>query len=145
MPNSFVIAADTSSAAGAAIDVVDDDAADVASLIASPIPLKSDDAVAKASGAAIRKDDILGSDHRRARQTRRSSRQAQKTVRAAECYFRRFSDAFVHVDSTEGSTGRPLVAYRVLPQVKPTLSFSIIRPARPRAVSLYESIRIDDR
>ena len=41
------------SAAGA-IPVVDGAAAAVASLIASPIPLKSADAVANASGAAIR-------------------------------------------------------------------------------------------
>ncbi|BBZ40876.1 hypothetical protein MCNS_39390 [Mycobacterium conspicuum] len=53
-----MIAADTSSAAGAAIAVVDAPAPAVASLIASPIPLKSDDALARAAGAANRDDDI---------------------------------------------------------------------------------------
>jgi hypothetical protein len=47
------------------IPVVDGAAADVASLIASPIPLKSDDALANASGAMFRKDDISGSNHLR--------------------------------------------------------------------------------
>ena len=51
----MVTAADTSSRAGAAIPVVDAPADAVASRIASPIPLKSDDAAAKASGVAIRK------------------------------------------------------------------------------------------
>jgi len=48
------------------IPVVEGAAAEVASLIASPIPLKSADAVANASGAMFRKDDILGSNHLRA-------------------------------------------------------------------------------
>jgi hypothetical protein len=66
----LVIAADTSSNAGATIPVVDNAAAAVASLIASPIPPRSAVAAAKASGAAIRKDDILDSNHRRATQTK---------------------------------------------------------------------------
>src|SRR5271166_3517815 len=69
------MAADTSSAAAGGITVVAGAADALASLIASPIPLKSADAAAKASGAAIRKDDILGSRHLRATQPRnRSSR-----------------------------------------------------------------------
>ena len=47
------------------IPVVEGAAADVASLIASPIPLKSADAPANASGTAITKDDICGSHHLR--------------------------------------------------------------------------------
>ena len=47
------------------IPVVEGAAADVASLIASPIPLKSADALANASGAMFRKDDISGSNHHR--------------------------------------------------------------------------------
>ena len=70
--------------AGAAIPVVDGAAAEVASLIASPIPLKSEDAAAKASGAAIRKDDILGSIQTTGmtNQGNESSRQARKILRA---------------------------------------------------------------
>jgi hypothetical protein len=60
-----VIAADTSSSAGATIDVVDGAAAEVASLIASPMPLTSADTLANASGAVITKDDISGSNHQR--------------------------------------------------------------------------------
>jgi hypothetical protein len=55
------MAADTSSAAAGGITVVAGAADALASLIASPIPLRSADAAANASGAAIRKDDILGS------------------------------------------------------------------------------------
>jgi hypothetical protein len=47
------------------IPVVEGAAAEVASLIASPIPLKSADALANASGAMFRKDDISGSNHHR--------------------------------------------------------------------------------
>ena len=59
------MAADTSSAPAGAIPIVDGSAAEVVSFIASPIPLKSADAAATASGAAIRKDDNLGSNHLR--------------------------------------------------------------------------------
>jgi hypothetical protein len=52
-----VTAAETSSAPGATISVVDDAAA-VACRSASRIPLKSADAAAKASGAAVRDDDM---------------------------------------------------------------------------------------
>ena len=78
-----VIAADTSSRAGGTIPVVDGAAAAVASLIASPIPLKSADAVAKTSGAAIRKDDILGSNHQRGetQPRKRSSRTGRNACR----------------------------------------------------------------
>ena len=55
------MAADTSSSAGAAIDVVDGAATDIASPIASPIPCTSTDALANTSGAALTKNDILGS------------------------------------------------------------------------------------
>ena len=43
------------------MDVVDDAAVAVASLIASPIPLASADAAANASGAAITDDVIMAS------------------------------------------------------------------------------------
>src|SRR5271166_4579623 len=64
------MAADTSSVAAGAITVVAGAADALASLIVSPIPLRSADAAAKASGAAIRKDDILGSRHLRATHNR---------------------------------------------------------------------------
>ncbi len=57
------MAADTSSAAAAATVVVDGAHDAVAFLIASPIPLTSADAAARASGAAIRNVDISGSHH----------------------------------------------------------------------------------
>src|SRR6185312_13908389 len=55
------MAADTSSPAAAAIAVVDGAAAAAASSIASPIPVRSTDAMATASGAAITYDDNGGS------------------------------------------------------------------------------------
>src|SRR5882757_6139410 len=55
------MAADTSSPAAARIPVVEGAAAAAAPLIASPIPVKSADAAARASGAAITYDDIGGS------------------------------------------------------------------------------------
>ena len=57
------------------IPVVDGAAADVASLIASPIPLKSADALANASGAMFRKDDISGSNPLSGSTTKQRSRQ----------------------------------------------------------------------
>ena len=66
------MAADTSSAAAAAIPVVEGAAAVEASLIASSIPVKSPDAAAKASGAAITNDDI-GDSHPRWRDNLRSA------------------------------------------------------------------------
>ena len=56
-----MIATDTSSAAAGTSRTVDDDADDDASLTASPIPLKSADTPANASGAAIKKGDIVSS------------------------------------------------------------------------------------
>jgi hypothetical protein len=64
LPNNRAIAADTSSRAAATIPVVKGAAPPVAALIASPIPDKSDDATAIASGAAITYDTaVLLSDH----------------------------------------------------------------------------------
>jgi hypothetical protein len=53
VPNNAEIAADTSSAAAGSTCVVEVAAAAVAALSADPIPVKSADAVANASGAAI--------------------------------------------------------------------------------------------
>ena len=58
------MAADTSSPAAATIAVVEGAASDAAPLIASPIPVKSPDTAAMASGAAITNDDMGGSDPR---------------------------------------------------------------------------------
>jgi hypothetical protein len=61
LPNSWAIAADTSSDPAARSSVVDPDAAEVAALIADPIPVKSADAAVIASGVAIRNEDTRGS------------------------------------------------------------------------------------
>jgi hypothetical protein len=52
------MAADTSSPAATATSVVDAAAAALAALIADPIPVKSVDAVVKAAGTRLTKNDI---------------------------------------------------------------------------------------
>jgi hypothetical protein len=79
------------------IPVVEGAAADVASLIASPIPLKSADALANASGAMFRKDDISGSNHLRTSTTTTIIKTALRTVRPPDpvrSQFREFYSAF---------------------------------------------------
>ncbi|BBZ40880.1 hypothetical protein MCNS_39430 [Mycobacterium conspicuum] len=59
MPNSWAIAAEISSSAAAATDVVEGAAAAVAEWIDDPMPLSCSDAAEKASGAKFKKDDIV--------------------------------------------------------------------------------------
>jgi hypothetical protein len=61
VPNKPEIATDTSSCAAASTCVVEPAAAACAARIADPIPVKSCDAAAKASGVATTKDDIISS------------------------------------------------------------------------------------
>jgi hypothetical protein len=63
VPNKPEIATDTSSCAAATTCVVEPAAAACAVRIADPIPVKSCDAAAKASGVATTKDDIISSFH----------------------------------------------------------------------------------
>jgi hypothetical protein len=65
VPNKLEIAADTSSWPAASTWAVDPAAAALASLIADPILVKSEDAVANVSGTTFTKEDISGFPSRR--------------------------------------------------------------------------------